>query len=139
FEVVLADYLSAYGVALVLFLIADGLWLGIAGPRVYRPRIGAILRDSPLIAPAAVFYLLYVAGLVYFAVADNLAGGTVLAGARDGALFGFFCYLTFNATSLALIRGYDRTIAVLDTGWGAVLGGLVAGATVAIMNWAAFM
>lgn len=134
----MADHLVAYGVALVLFLIADGLWLGIVGPRVYRPRIGAILRDSPLVAPAAVFYLLYVAGLVYFAVAGNLVGGTVLAGARDGALFGFSCYLTFNATSLALIRGYDRTIAVLDTGWGAVLGALVAGATLAILNAAGF-
>ena len=48
-------------------------------------------------------------------------------------LFGFFAYLTYNATNLSVMKGYDALVAVVDTGWGTLVGAGVAGATVAIM------
>jgi hypothetical protein len=49
-------------------------------------------------------------------------------------LFGFFCYLTYDATNLAVLKGYDTTIAIVDTIWGAVLGGIVSGLSVTLVN-----
>ncbi len=53
----------------------------------------------------------------------------------DGALYGFFTYLTYNATNLAVLRDYDAAVAIVDTIWGTVLGSAVSVTTVLAMGW----
>ncbi len=72
-------------------------------------------------------------GLVYFAVSVGMATGSWSAAALNGALFGFFAYLTYNATNLSTLKGYSAAVAVVDTTWGTALGAIVAGATVMIL------
>lgn len=127
-------YAGAYGIALVIFLIMDALWLGFATRLFYAPRIGDLLLDQPRWGVAAVFYAIYVIGLVYFAISAGLAQGSWQVGAINGALFGFFAYLTYNATNLAVMKGYDGVVAIVDTSWGTILGAIVAGGTVAIIQ-----
>jgi uncharacterized membrane protein len=127
-------YASAYLVALVLFLAFDAMWLGVVARGFYIGRMGALMADPPRWGVAALFYMLFVVGLVYFAISQYLAAGDWRAAALNGALFGFFCYLTYDATNLAVVRGFDPLLAAVDTAWGTVLGGVVAGATVAIVS-----
>lgn len=127
-------YLGAYGIALVLFLILDAIWLGIVARGFYASRIGDLLLDQPRWGVAAVFYALYVVGLVWFAISVGMAQQNWQVGALNGALFGFFAYLTYNATNLSVLKGYDPVVAIVDTSWGALLGALVAGGTVAILG-----
>lgn len=127
-------YLSTYAVALVIFLALDALWLGVIARNFYADRMGHLLLDQPRWAVAALFYVLFVAGLVYFAVASSVASGNWQAAALNGALFGFFCYMTYDATNLAVLKGFDGVVAVVDVIWGAVLGGVVSAATVLIVN-----
>jgi uncharacterized membrane protein len=122
-------YAQAYGIALVIFLILDGLWLGVVARGFYTSRMGDLLASSPRWGVAAVFYALYVVGLVYFAVNAGFESGRWQTAALNGALFGFFSYMTYNATALSVIRGFDSTLAVVDTLWGTIIGALVAGAT----------
>jgi uncharacterized membrane protein len=127
-------YVSAYLVALVIFLVLDALWIGVVARGFYLERIGELLRAQPDFIVAGLFYAIYVAGLVYFAIAGGLAGGGWMRAATDGALFGFFAYLTYNATNLAVMRGYDAVVAAVDTAWGAFAGGLIAGLTVLLVS-----
>lgn len=127
-------YAYAYGIALILFLILDGLWLSTIARSVYIPRIGDMMLDQPRWGVAAIFYVLYIAGLVYFAILAGWREGSWQTAAMNGALLGFIAYLTYNATNLSIMKGYDRLVAILDTAWGATASGVVAGATVAILN-----
>jgi uncharacterized membrane protein len=119
-------YFAAYGIALAIFLILDAIWLGLVARGFYMGRIGDLILDQPRWGIAAVFYAVYVIGLVYFAISTGMNGGGAGVAAMNGALFGFFAYMTYNFTNLSTMKGYDTVIALVDTSWGAVLGAAVA-------------
>lgn len=127
-------YVPAYFVALIIFLAMDAIWLGLVARNLYVARMGDLMLAQPRWGVAALFYALFVVGLVYFAITQHLAAGDWRSAALNGALFGFFCYLTYDATNLAVIKGFDTTLAVVDVAWGTILGGVVAGATVALVT-----
>jgi len=131
-------YAAAYAVALVLFLILDAIWLGLVARAFYMSRIGGLILDQPRWGIAALFYALYVVGLVYFAVSTGLDTGRPALAAVNGGLFGFFAYLTYNATNLSTLKGYDGTIAIVDTLWGTAMGAAVAFLTVVILGLLGF-
>jgi uncharacterized membrane protein len=128
-------YAGAYGIALVIFLILDAIWLGVVARGFYTARMGDLMLEQPRWGVAILFYALFVVGLTYFVVSAGLDTGDWRTAALNGALFGFFTYLTYDATNLAVLKGYDPVVAVVDVAWGTMLGGIVAGATVAIWNW----
>ena len=127
-------YASAYGIALVLFLILDGLWLGLVARGFYMARMGELMLDQPRWGVAIVFYAVFVIGLVYFAISTGMATGSWQTAALNGALFGFFCYLTYDFTNLSVLKGYDGTLAIVDTVWGTILSGVTSAATVMILK-----
>ncbi len=127
-------YVTAYGIAVVIFLIIDAIWLGIIARGFYSSRMGELMLDQPRWGVAAIFYLVYVAGLVYFAISVGMAQDSIGVAALNGALFGFFCYLTYDATNLAVLKGYDPVVAVVDVIWGTVLSGTVAAGTLFAMR-----
>lgn len=116
--------LILYGITLLVMLPLDVLWLSTAGPTLYRQQIGALLLDRPALGPAAAFYLLYGAGVVFFAVAPALREGSWSTALLHGALFGFMAYATYDLSNLATLRGYTTTIALIDLAWGTVLTGV---------------
>jgi uncharacterized membrane protein len=66
-------YLAVYIAALVVFLIIDGIWLGLIARSFYVDQLGHLLRPSPNFGVAGLFYLFYVAGIVVFAVMPAMA------------------------------------------------------------------
>jgi uncharacterized membrane protein len=62
------------------------------------------------------FYLLYVAGILIFVSGRATASwqSTLL----NGALFGLFCYATFELTSLSLLKHWTWPVVVVDVSWG---------------------
>lgn len=128
------DHSLAYVIALVIFLALDAVWLGLAVPAFYRPRIGALLRPAPRWGAAGLFYVLFTAGIVYFGVRSGMATGRPQDALVDGALYGFFTYLTYNATNLAVLRDYDAVVALVDTIWGTLLGAAVSFSTVVVLG-----
>ena len=127
-------YLYAYGIGLILFLVLDAIWLGVVARSFYAGRMGDLLLDQPRWGVATIFYAVYVIGIVYFAILAGLAAQSVGTAAINGALFGFFTYLTYNATNLSVLKGYDPVVAVVDTSWGTAVGAIVASGTVAIFK-----
>lgn len=126
-------YVYLYLIAAVVFLAADALWLGVIARGFYQSQIGALLLERPRFGVAIVFYALYVVGLLYFAVVPGLEAGRLGLTVMNAALFGFFCYLTYDASNLSTLKGYTLPFAVVDTLWGT----FASGATAAIAFLAA--
>lgn len=130
----LAIALKLYAIAFALFIVIDLVWLGFVATGVYRKYMGDIMRDQPIWPVAIVFYLLFVVGLTYFAIAPAVDGGSMQDALVKGALFGFFTYATFDLTSWAVLKGYPAAIVPIDMTWGTVLGASVSTGTYALYD-----
>lgn len=104
--------------AALVFGALDAVWLSWAGPNFYRPRLGEVLADSFRMMPALVFYVAYIAAIVWFAVRPGLSLG-IGAAALNGALLGAICYATYDLTNQATMRTWSTTVTVADIAWGA--------------------
>lgn len=120
--------LAAYLGAAVAFVVLDAIWLGAVAKNFYFTQLAGLLRDKPDFAVAAAFYVIYLAGIVYFAVLPALAGGGMARALLNGAMLGFLAYATYDATNLATLKGYPAIVAVVDVAWGTFLTGTAAAA-----------
>jgi len=118
--------LISYIVTLVIFTGIDFIWLGRMGDIVYRPVMGNMALEGFRAAPAVVFYLIFAAGVVYFAVSPALASGQWQTALLKGALFGFFAYATYDLTNQATLKNWSTFLSFVDLGWGTVLTGVSA-------------
>ncbi len=119
-------YLVNYLATLVVCLGIDLIWLKLAAARLYRPVLGDIMLDKPRLSAAIVFYLLYTAGVVTFVGAAALRNGNWTHAALYGALFGLFCYATYDLTNQATLRNWSLQLTIIDMIWGATLTALSA-------------
>lgn len=111
------SYVMAYVAAAVVFGALDAAWLGWAGPNLYRPALGDLLAPAFRPAPALVFYALYLAGMVWFAIRPGLTQG-LGAAALNGALLGAMCYMTYDLTSQAVLARWPVHLTIIDVAWG---------------------
>jgi uncharacterized membrane protein len=111
-------YLVPYFATGLTILVMDIIWLRTLGAAIFRPQVGEILKENPNLLAAGLFYLLYVAGLVYFAILPALKDGGLALAVVNGALIGFLAYMTFDLTTLALIKGWTVKVAIVDITWG---------------------
>jgi len=121
----------AYLSTAVFFIVMDGAFLAVVGPKLYRPEIGPLLADKVRLGPALVFYVLYIAGLVYFSVRPSLDHGWT-AGLINGVLLGLLAYGTYDLTCYAVMRVWTLKVTVIDLAWGAIASGVASAAGVAI-------
>lgn len=119
-------YIVAYLATGIVFLGIDAVWLTVMAQRLYRPLLGDLLVESFNLTPAVLFYLIYVAGIVIFAVSPALATGRWTTAAIYGALFGLCAYATYDLTNQATIRGWPTIITIADICWGTILGAIAA-------------
>jgi uncharacterized membrane protein len=119
------------------FLVCDVAWLSFAAGRIYRPRLGSLLRDDFALVPAVLFYGIYISGILLFAVAPALESGRWTTALGRGAALGFFAYATYDLTNQATLRGWSAMVTVIDLAWGTVLTGTAALAGFAAMRWLA--
>jgi uncharacterized membrane protein len=127
-------YVVLYLATLIILIPVDFLFLGVVAKGFFTSEVGDMLGEiRPL--PAILFYLLYVVGILIF-----------VSGAREatwqstllfGALFGFFCYATFELTSLSLLKHWTWTVVVVDVSWGTFATALSSTAGLLIANWLA--
>ncbi|MFD0916119.1 DUF2177 family protein [Pseudahrensia aquimaris] len=115
------QYLIAYIATLIVFFIIDFIWLGTVAQSFYQKQIGPLLLDEFRIGVAAAFYSVYIIGIVYFAIRPALEANNLGLALLNGALFGFFCYATYDFTNLATLKGYTTTVALVDITWGTFL------------------
>lgn len=119
-------YVYGWLAAGAAFLAIDSVWLSQMASRFYRPALGEMLAEKPNLAAAAVFYVLYVTGILVLAVLPALEKGGFGRAAMLGAFVGLFAYGTYDLTNHATIRDWPLRLTVVDMFWGTILTSLAA-------------
>jgi uncharacterized membrane protein len=127
-------YAIAYGSSAVVFLGLDFIWLTFASRSFYRPQLGELLLDKPNLPIAAIFYLVYVIGVVVFAVMPGYAARSWPVALASGALLGLVAYGTYDFTNLATLKGWSTLVSLVDVAWGIVLTATAASAGYAALR-----
>lgn len=125
-EKALARYLAAYLSTAVVMAGLDYVWLGYFSRAFFEPAVGSLLAGRTDMSVAALFYVLYIAGVLLFAVAPAMRGGGWSNALALGAAFGFFAYMTYDLTNMATLKVWPAVIAVIDIAWGASVTGIAA-------------
>ena len=119
-------YAKAYAATLIVFFGLDLLWLGIVARRFYASQLGHLMRDNINYLASGGFYLAYVGGIVFFAVAPALTEGSWGRAALNGALLGLLAYGTYDMTNIATLKDWPVTMSIVDMAWGGFLTGFPA-------------
>jgi uncharacterized membrane protein len=125
----------AYGSAAVTFLILDAIWLSTMTGLLYRPVLGPILAEQVRLIPAIVFYVLFIAGIVYFGIAPALAADKWTTALVNGAIFGLLAYATYDLTNHATLELWTTKITVVDMIWGSFVSGAASTAGFFAAQW----
>lgn len=121
-----------YAVATVVFFAIDMLWLGLIAKNFYREKLSFIFTGDINWPAAIIFYLIYIAGILYFAVLPAAKTGMWQTALINGAILGLLCYATYDLTNMATIAKWPLVVVIVDIIWGMVLTGGVALATHAV-------
>ncbi len=124
-------YAVLYLATLIVLIPIDFLFLGVVAKGFFTAEVGDMLGDIRL-APAVLFYLLYVAGVLIFVSAP--ANATWQSTLLYGALFGFFSYATFELTSLSLLKHWTWLVVAVDVSWGTFVTAIASTAGLLIAN-----
>jgi uncharacterized membrane protein len=113
-----------------IFLVIDAIMLRLYMAPLFERYIGPMMLENIRLAPAALFYMAYVAGLLYLVSVPALkAGAPILIPA---AILGFMAYGTFEFTNYAILKGWNLRMVITDVAWGTVLTALSAWGGLAI-------
>jgi uncharacterized membrane protein len=127
-------YVVLYLATLVVLIPVDFLFLGVVAKGLFASEVGDMLGElRPL--PAILFYLLYGVGILIF-VSGSMSA-TWQTTLLYGALFGFFCYATFELTSLSLLKHWTWTVVLVDVAWGSFVTAVSATAGLMVADWLA--
>jgi len=124
------EFVKLYVTAAVTFLVLDGVWLGVIAPKFYKKHIGAIMADKANFLAAGLFYILFIAGLVYFVIQPAVREQSALVALQRGAFFGLVTYGTFDLTSQALLKDWPWIVTGVDLLWGMFITAVVSGLSV---------
>ena len=116
-------YISLYLVTAIVFLMLDVMMLKKVLYPLFSSNISAIMNEDPKMGPAAVFYLFYVGGIIWFASLPALASGQPSQAFVAGFILGLLAYGTYEFTNFATLRGWSAQMVAVDVTWGAVLTG----------------
>lgn len=120
-------YLSVYLTFLITLIAVDLVWLLGIAKTLYRDQMGGLMASEPKLLIGLFFYLLYSLGICIFVIAPAISKQSLLYAVQYGALFGFFCYMTYDLTNLAVIQNFPTRLALIDIVWGTFVSALCAG------------
>jgi uncharacterized membrane protein len=128
-------FIYLYLLTLPVFFGIDMIWLGFVAKDFYRKNLGHLLRPDINWAAALVFYLLYIGGILIFAIIPALEKISLRHAVVMGGLFGFFAYATYDLTNLATMKDWPVNVVFVDILWGMALTAIVATASFFIGRW----
>jgi uncharacterized membrane protein len=111
-------YVVAYVATAVVFFGLDFIWLSTLAERFYRANLGDLLAVKPNLFVSALFYLIYVAGVVVFVIDPVINGHSWATAMFLGACLGLIAYGTYDLTNLATINDWPAIVSVVDILWG---------------------
>jgi len=119
----------------IVFLALDVVMLKKVMYPLFSANIGPMMLEDLRMGPAAVFYLFYVVGVVWFVSIPALNVGSIAQAFLAGAVLGALAYGTYEFTNFATLKGWTAQMVMVDVIWGAVLTGTSAAVGVAVTKY----
>ena len=111
---------------LIALIAIDLVWLLGIAKNLYRNEMGDLMASEPKLLAGLAFYLLYALGVCIFVIVPALSKQSWIYALQYGALFGLFCYMTYDLTNLAVVRNFPTQLAFIDIAWGSFVTALCA-------------
>ena len=116
----------------IVFLALDAVALKSVLKPMFDKQLGSMLLDDIRMRPAIIFYLFYIAGVLWFVSVPALKAEMPLQALIGGAIIGALAYGTYEFTNFATLRDWTSQLVMVDLAWGTVLTGFSAWAGVMI-------
>lgn len=127
-------FIKLYVVSLIVFLGIDIIWLGFIAKQLYAKYLGYLMTERIVWLAAIIFYLIFIAGLVFFVINPALKEKSLSYALYAGAFLGLVTYATYDLTNLATIKNWPIIVTVLDLLWGMFISSATSGITFLIMK-----
>ena len=118
-----------------VFLIGEAIML----PNVMRPLfqsvIGGQMLESLRLGPAALFYVVHIGGLTWFATLPGLRDADPASALINGAILGFVAYGCYEFTSWTIMKQWSVQLVIADMLWGCLISGISAYLAVRVALW----
>lgn len=114
-------YFSVYLSFFISLIAIDLVWLLVIARKLYQEEMGDLMAPNPKLIAGLAFYLLYALGVTIFVLIPALSKQSWMHALQYGALFGFFCYMTYDLTNLAVVRDFPTRLAFIDMAWGSAV------------------
>ena len=124
-----------YGLSLLVFLAVDLAWIGLVANKFYTKHLGHLLRPDVQWLPAIIFYAMFVAAVLVFAVVPGLNRGAPIHTVLLAGFFGLVAYATYDLTNLALTKDFPLIVAAVDMVWGMTVAITVGLAGYGVARW----
>jgi uncharacterized membrane protein len=121
-----------YLVTAVIFLALDALMLTFVMRPLFERHISDLLIGNVRYGPAAVFYLGYIAGLLWLVSVPALRDGLPVNALIGGFVIGAMAYGTYEFSNYATLKAWHPSMVAVDLLWGTFLTGFSAWAGVVI-------
>jgi len=118
-------FIKLYFITLPVFFGIDIIWLTIISKNFYAKQLGYLMSKNPNLLAALIFYLLFIAGLVFFVISPALEKREWVSALLMGAFFGLVTYATYDLTNLATVKDWPLIITIVDLVWGMTLSATV--------------
>lgn len=119
------QFIKLYLITTPVFFTIDIIWLGLLAKNFYQKQLGALLGPVNWSA-ALIFYLLYIIGIIIFALEPALEKNSLTQAVLLGGLLGLIAYSTYDLSNLATLKNWPTTVVFIDIIWGTILTSSVA-------------
>lgn len=116
-----AEFLKAWSVSALFFMVIDAVWLGFLGRDFYKQQLGPLMLERPLWLAAVLFYVIYSLAIVMLAglpAARDMGWETALL---NGAVLGLAAYGAYDLSNLATLKSWPLALTFVDMAWGTLL------------------
>lgn len=128
------DKIKLYLITTAVFFLVDIVWLGVISKNLYKNYLGHLMAPKVNVAAALIFYLLFIAGLIFFVIDPALVKNSLWYAVLAGGFFGLITYGTYDLTNLATLKDWPLIITFIDLAWGTFLNAATAGVTYLIAD-----
>ena len=122
-------FIKLYAIALPVFLVIDMVWLTLVAKNFYAKNIGYLMAKNPNLWAALIFYLIFIAALIFFVINPALDKKMWTHALLAGLFFGLVTYATYDLTNLATIKDWPLIVTIVDLIWGMFVSAAVSVAT----------
>lgn len=119
-------YVFSYISGIITLLVLDGIMIWFVILPTFKKYIPTYLNTDMNFVAAIAFYLLYILVLLLLVVlpwVDGSVGYQKII--TNSAILGFWAYMTYELTSMSVIKGWSWEMVAVDILWGTLLTAII--------------